>query len=164
MTLRRKFKSIWVDAGLILGLILAVGTVYSVESRMPRPAANTISADHAKMVETHETPSPGSEANKAKEDLAGNVATQQAPLPRPEASKDKEQLAGNVATQQTPLPPQEASKVEDGSKPKVEIARNLTGLGCDPFPKILRQIQAPTSIERGKTSRNGSISTVAPRR
>jgi hypothetical protein len=135
MTFDSKMNRIWVDAGLVLGLIVAVGAVYSVETRMPRPAANRVTADHAKMVETHESQSPGDEANKAKADLAGNVATQQTPLPRPQANKAKEDLVGNVATQKTPLPPPEANTLEDGSKQKVEIAKNLTGLATRPAPK-----------------------------
>ena len=40
MTLARNVKSVLVDTGLLFGLFAAVGGVYSVETRLPRPAAN----------------------------------------------------------------------------------------------------------------------------
>ncbi len=51
MTLNRNVKSILVDTALIVGLILAVGVVYSVETRMPRPAASEVREGYEEKVE-----------------------------------------------------------------------------------------------------------------
>jgi len=54
MTLGTKMKSILVDAGLILGLILAVGAVYSVETRLPRPEVVNAKEGYEKKVVVEE--------------------------------------------------------------------------------------------------------------
>jgi hypothetical protein len=51
MPLAKTMMSIWVDAGLTVGLILAVGVVYSVETRLPRPEANEVKKGYDKKVE-----------------------------------------------------------------------------------------------------------------
>jgi Squalene-hopene cyclase C-terminal domain/Prenyltransferase and squalene oxidase repeat len=51
MPLAKTMMSIWVDAGLTVGLILAVGVVYSVETRLPRPEASEVKKGYDKKVE-----------------------------------------------------------------------------------------------------------------
>jgi prenyltransferase beta subunit len=47
MTVAKKMMSVWVDTGLTIGLILALGGVYSVETRLPRPAVNAVEEGNA---------------------------------------------------------------------------------------------------------------------
>jgi squalene cyclase len=51
MTLGVKLKSILMDMGLILGLIVAVAAVYSVETRLPRPVVNPVKEGYEAKVE-----------------------------------------------------------------------------------------------------------------
>ena len=46
MTLAERIKSILVDTALVIGLILAVGAVYSVEVRLPRRPADRPDANY----------------------------------------------------------------------------------------------------------------------
>jgi hypothetical protein len=51
MMLINKMKSTLVDSGLVVGLIVAVGAVYSVETRLPRPGVNQVKEGYVEKVE-----------------------------------------------------------------------------------------------------------------
>jgi len=176
MTFDSKMSRIWVDAGLVLGLIMAVGAVYSVESQLPRPVANKVTEEDAAKVESHETrvpglgaskaeenlagkveipeaPSPRQEASNAKENLAGKVEIHEPPLPRQQTEKAKDDLAANVAIPEKPAPRPEANTVEDASKKKVETGKNLTGTTSRRTPNDSQSNQS-TYVNRTKKDKS----------
>jgi hypothetical protein len=109
MRLDTKITANLVDAGLMVGLIVALGTVYIVEARRQNPAANKVTEDEPHVVEPEKAPLSHGAARKLNADNAGMAQVHESATSRPEAEKPTDNAGANVAAHASSSPPRKAN-------------------------------------------------------
>ncbi len=122
MSLDTRITSILVDAGLMIGLVLAVGTVYKVEGRWQDSNANKVTDD-----DPHDTVTRRREAKKVADIFVTNVEADAGGSPRQRASKPGENSAPHVEVPSSASPRRDAKRIDEGQTQLAKLDAGLTG-------------------------------------
>jgi hypothetical protein len=135
MSLDTRIAGVLVDATLVVGLIAAVGTVYTVEARWQQPAANKVREDDRRIVGSRQAPPSQLAAGESNTVKAGMAQVHERAPSHPEANDAAGNLAANVGAPANPSPPGDSDKRAENDFANTEAPVNASprpGASIDP--------------------------------